>query len=361
MNNKGFTLIELLGVIVVLILLALLTTTAITKLLKDAKNDLSDIQISAIESAAKVWGADNSDILPDAGTCSYITLDRLKNEGLLDSKVIDPLNNELMQNIKIKILTTLSSSGKSIVKYEVNPDNIDGCLEIAIKTICYAKNENESGSTTIGTEYNCRVNSNESYDFYVLSKDRDKINLIMKQNLIDNVFFATENSISSYESWYQYIKEVPNAIVQLQNLTTDWNYVPSLNESYTSIYTVNLKGKARLPKVSELTTSFTCKYKQNCSESNCKNYDENEEYLGATSPYYYGCPSWLLGNYWTMDMNTYDAVWAMNTKYNTLDDFYLSRENGGEDYIIEESYYPHDFDMTSGIRPVITVNESSLK
>ncbi|MBQ9071571.1 MAG: prepilin-type N-terminal cleavage/methylation domain-containing protein [Bacilli bacterium] len=131
MNNKGFTLVELLAVIVILALLALLTTTSITKLVKDSKSDLSDIQIASIKASAEIWGSENLDILPDDGECKYITLKDLKNNGLIDSDVVDPSTTEkISDDLKIKITAESTSKGKIIHIYQVNPKSIDGCKYI---------------------------------------------------------------------------------------------------------------------------------------------------------------------------------------------------------------------------------------
>lgn len=131
MKDKGFTLVELLAVVIILALLALLTSTSVTKIVKNSKKELSDTQIKLIESAAKTWGADNLNILPPAGECSYLTLRDLKEYGLIDSKVIDSnTNKELSDNLKIKITTTTNSYGNSITNYEVNPSNVSTCLYV---------------------------------------------------------------------------------------------------------------------------------------------------------------------------------------------------------------------------------------
>jgi len=221
--------------------------------------------------------------------------------------------------------------------------------ELSGDEICASVDTNKSGSTIIGTEYKCAVNDATSYNFYVLSTSGDNVSLLMKQNLVDDVFFSTENSVGPYESYYSYVSGVPYAVQQVQKLTRSWTKIPVLNETYTdlgNVYIVTLTGRARLPKVSELTTSSVCSLRQTINYRN--------------EPAYYGCPTWALGDYWTMDMNSSAGAWAMNTKYNTLDDFMLSRDNSQEDYLEFSCFYPHCFDMKSGIRPVITVDKSAL-
>ena len=132
MNKRGFTLVELLAVIIILALLALLTSTAITKLVKDSKDELYNTQIELIESAAKAWGADNILKLPGNGQCSYLTIQDLKNYGLLDTNLVDPRNNEEISNdLRIKITTTLNASKDGLItSYEINPEDVSRCNAI---------------------------------------------------------------------------------------------------------------------------------------------------------------------------------------------------------------------------------------
>ncbi len=124
MKNKGFTLVELIAVIVILSLLALVTGVSIVKLLKDSKEDLSSAQVTLIKSAAEAWVVDNLSKIPEKNECKYITLNDLKEYGLLSEDIIDPNSNKkISDSLKIKLS---SSNGKS-VKIEVGVDDIKGC------------------------------------------------------------------------------------------------------------------------------------------------------------------------------------------------------------------------------------------
>jgi len=226
--------------------------------------------------------------------------------------------------------------------------------------ICEATDNSKAGSTVIGTKYSCLVNSNNSYNFYVLSTSGDNVSLIMETNLEDNVEFSTtlyENY--SVETLYM-ISGVPNAVSRVMSLTSNWINIPSLNESYTDIsgsYTVNLNGRARLPKYSELTSSSVCAYQKAVGEPS---YSGGAE---PTNPAWYGCPNWSLGNYWTMDTTNSYGAWAMNTEYNTLDDFALRVEyDSCMDSVNDHGTYTEWCSPVDnfGIRPVITVDKSML-
>ena len=120
MNKKGFTLVELLAVVIILALLALLTSTAVTKLVNDAKNDLSNTQIKLIKEATEIWMADNLTQLPDNNQCGYLTLGDLKKYGLLDSKILDPKNNKnIDDDLIIKISATTSEYGILVINIEI--------------------------------------------------------------------------------------------------------------------------------------------------------------------------------------------------------------------------------------------------
>ena len=182
MNRRGFTLIELLAVIIILSLLALLTSTAITNIVRDSKQELSDTQISLIETAARLWGADNLDKLPDAGECGYLTVEDLKEFGLIDSNLIDPKTNEnISDNLYIKITSTLSSYGVPVISYEVDPESVEGCKHSA--QICSLV---EGSSKVVGSEYNCTLDKDRT--FYVLENNpsSDNISLIMDRNFTDD-------------------------------------------------------------------------------------------------------------------------------------------------------------------------------
>ena len=102
MNKKGFTLVELLATIIILGLLALLASTSVTKVLKESKGDLYTTQIKLVESAVKVWGAENIDKLPDDNECKYLTIKNLQDYGLID------------KDITLRILLTNSSISKPL-------------------------------------------------------------------------------------------------------------------------------------------------------------------------------------------------------------------------------------------------------
>ncbi len=211
MKNKGFTLIELLSVIVILSLLAILTSTAVTKLVKDSKDDLYQNQLLAIKEAAQTWSADNLSKLPSSGNCIYLTLGDLKDYGLLDSIIIDSRNNnEISDDLKIKISSTKSKYGTLVTDYEVDSQDVSGCSLAYIKPICEkvtqetaTKYENKlvgnipTGEYKAGDEYICNVDGVNKYHFFIISTDGDDVNLIMDTNI------KSDGTLSEFNANYE--------------------------------------------------------------------------------------------------------------------------------------------------------------
>ncbi len=103
MKKKGFTLAELLGVITILGLLALIVIPLVDKSMKEGKNDLYASQIKSIEAAARAWGTDHIDELPEANETKNITLSRIQQDGYIDSDIENPKTGGLFGDLQIKI------------------------------------------------------------------------------------------------------------------------------------------------------------------------------------------------------------------------------------------------------------------
>lgn len=95
-RRNGFTLAELLGVITVLGLIAFIVFPNVNKAMKNSKTKLYNQQISLIETNAKRWGVEHTELLPDSGVY-YLSLDELIKGGYVSQKEVkDPRNNNPM-------------------------------------------------------------------------------------------------------------------------------------------------------------------------------------------------------------------------------------------------------------------------
>lgn len=399
MNKRGFTLVELLAVVIILALLALLTSTAVTKLVKDSKEELSDTQIKLIESAAKAWVADNLDKLPSSGSCSYITLGDLKEYGLIDSKVIDAETNlEISDDLKIKLTTTINSYGNPITNYEVNANDVSGCLhnlykkyrngaeiyfDVSTGKECSASEYNEENSKTGYNGLNPTGNQTNCLKFYAFNDNQQNknLNLLLDHNIpLGRVKWNSSGSNTSGP------KEV---LEQLYDNTKEWkgtitpkDYTMDQSESSSAVkYTIEYSKtpsytgattpyKARLITANEVaqitgnidwdeltsTDSFyfdtnTKTESETCKEGNtsgCKYgwlYDRSTQECTT-----YGCynnsDGYMIG-YWTASAYASDSSYAWYIGNNAI--LYADPEDIGVS------------NTETGIRPVIEVAKSKLQ
>lgn len=107
-NNKGFTLIELLAVVVILITIIVIITPKVFKQLKTAENVTDKEQINAIINATQLYMNQNTNLLPEQNEMNIISLNELKESGLIKSSQI--LNPSTKKEL----------TGCIVVKYEKN-------------------------------------------------------------------------------------------------------------------------------------------------------------------------------------------------------------------------------------------------
>ena len=365
MNNKGFTLMELLAVIIILSLLALLANTSVTKVVKDSKVDLYNIQLENIKLAAESWGADNLYKLPDSGECKYLTVGDLKNYGLLDSELKDPRNNtDISDSLKIKVSSELTDHGTNIINYEVNPSNIETCTSIypaictATTTATVTKGNVPEGKYLPGDEYICEVSENVFHNFFILSVKENKINLIMDKNIasdgsdatatigfiewVSNANYTASKEASVVCATDACTEEGPiTALNYLSTATSSWTNLERIYEEHTdegkSYGTIALNGYARLPKLSELTALDCSTTENSCKAPWLMNYLTTNTYTNV-----YTLDG--INGYWVLDSReSYpNNAWAVNYTNNLTNDTNIYSNT---------SY---------GVRPVISVSKANI-
>ena len=161
MNKKGFTLVELLAVIIVLSIIVLITAISTSNIIKNSKNNLSDVQIKSIERAAKTYYVEEGINLNE----SCINVSELISKGYIDQESIkNPNDNEeMLGSVKIRYI-----NNKYIYKYQTDTCNV-------------CKFTKGDGSK-IGDEISCELD-NSIEEFYVISNDGKNIEMLTRQNI----------------------------------------------------------------------------------------------------------------------------------------------------------------------------------
>ena len=381
MNNKGFTLVELLTAIIILVLLGYLATTTIAGIVKSSKEDLYDTQIELIKTTVETWGSENLDKLPDEGECNYITLNDLTTYGLFEEEVINPKTNKPFPgNMKIKMSSTITKNGKLKTTYEVDSKNVDSCENVYTSICKLIRGEEKE----IGSKYECEVKPGTKYNFYVLSKEEDKLNLIMERNICEDGTVATEENTCTVawmsESDYGCVDNNDNtycaghergpvtAMTHLHNATKDWINIPDMIMAYedenmgdktqekgTTGYG-SIKTEGNETTITDKNGNITATYTN--LKARLPKYSEMKE-NGCTSTYG-SCPSWLVDY---LDSTSYYIEGKTNISgigtYWTLSSVAGSSSHAWD--VVSNGYVgygPVGYDH--GARPVIIVLESDV-
>ena len=116
MNNKGFTLVELLGVIIILTVIFLLYPS-VDNILEQSEEITEQKQINTILNATYDWSLKNASYLPNEGENTYVTLNELKLNGLIDGNLINPKTEEPFSNDLVISITSVDNDYTNNNKY----------------------------------------------------------------------------------------------------------------------------------------------------------------------------------------------------------------------------------------------------
>lgn len=98
MKIRGFTLVELLAVIVILGIIALIVSPTLIGVLNKSKQDIKEKQIATLENAASRWTLSNEECLYNHVGVFNLSLDTLKQSGLITAKeIIDPTTDNTLE------------------------------------------------------------------------------------------------------------------------------------------------------------------------------------------------------------------------------------------------------------------------
>lgn len=124
MKKNGFTLVELLGVIAILAMLGLIIVPTINKVISDNKQELYNVQIRSIKSAASNFVSENifsDDLVIPNNSSIGIKLGKLKELGYIDSDIKNPINKmEYSDDLVILITNNNNSYTYTVCDESVN-------------------------------------------------------------------------------------------------------------------------------------------------------------------------------------------------------------------------------------------------
>ena len=112
--KKGFTLAELLGVIILLGAIALIIVPLVSNSMHDSKETLYNDQIKSIELSLASWMSSNQ--TPAEGETITLSLSQLKEAGLVELDITNPMTEELFPNDMILKIT----NNNGIIEYEIS-------------------------------------------------------------------------------------------------------------------------------------------------------------------------------------------------------------------------------------------------
>ena len=368
MNNKGFTLIELLAIVTVLVTILVVSFPTLINMTRRDKEKQYNDMVNTICKAGETYIYENQELFPELGTPGnslYVELDNLKNDELIRK---DEINPKTKTNLFGRLEYTIESD-KSL-KCNFNP------------SLCtLIRDANEDGKVSIGDKYSCRVAQGTIYDFYVLSKEGNKVNLIMDRNICNDgtTNYAETNKYCRYK-WHESNDNNygPDTIMkQLYEGTKNWTNVPDMimnyrdeNNSdsdeygYTGITTSNgvttITGKQSKISPDQTFGNATQPLKARLPM-------DGEVRQAKCSGNEGSCPVWLMEN--ITYYNVADDKYSMNnnneTYQNKIKGYWLlsshSNYSNCARFIYYNGYVGHNLTTSDfGARPVITVLISDL-
>lgn len=238
MRGRGFTLIELLAVIVILSIIAIIATPVVLNIIEDARiNSYKrsiDLYGKAVEQALARYQITN------VGKVQGELLQ--SNEGKI---LTEKANNSISLNVdydgsKVECKNIYVSDKDKVYIYncKVNGRTINYSygFDKNIVKISEAKED-------MPAKYAIKVNSEDVFNFYVLSTEGNNINLIMDKNICEDgtTNYTQSNNYCRY-AWYDDGDNITSndtneygpvtAMQALYNATKNWNNVHAMSFSY---------------------------------------------------------------------------------------------------------------------------------
>ena len=270
MKKKGFTLIELLAVIVILAIIALIAVPVIMNIISKARESAFKDTMYGIVKAGELYYAE--ELLTEEGMTEDVTFtfseDGVSPSGL-NIKGSLPTSGTMTVTKDGKIILNATDGVYTATKEEDNeeiivvksgkvdgPSNepLSGTLGYLVRINDFAASIDAcatAGKTCVpGTPFAIEVAPGDIKNFYVVSDINNVVTLIMDRNIIESVFWATQenNALGPIE-----------ALNYLESQTNGWTNIAAKtytvqDENEPALYTdiVRENARARMIKYNEV-------------------------------------------------------------------------------------------------------------
>ena len=384
--KRGFTLIELLAVIVILAIIALIAVPIVLGIINDSKTSSEKESVKLyLDTVQKTIARQNLKEKYEPDKCEIQTDGNL--ECFSGETSLGTLNMEMkgktptegtiyFNNGKVNTVENIKYDG---LFYQMSNGTISNGTSEKVSGSSYATLVSDAAPTGVsyGDKYTYKVNDSDTFNFYVLKVEGDKVNLIMDRNICNDGTVATETKkcLIPWRLGADNNNYGPDtAMTYLYNATKNWTNVSNMeltytdennsgtNYGYTGITTNNgvatITGKNGASNTTIGTTSLPLKAR----------LPKESEVMGAGCTTSTGsCPAWLVD--YLNDSSTPSSSYYYNIEFiSGIYGYWLLSSNPGRSTsaLLVHSSGKVGSDSTShasgdGVRPVITIPISDLE
>lgn len=194
--KKGFTLVEIIGVIVILSIILTICFPVVTKIINNGRQTSYNSIVEDIKKAASDWCLLHPNLTPTKENTLTIDVKTLKQEGLLNKNIKNPLTGKLISG-ESKIVISYSKGSYvytvNIVDMDNNSQSINGPQMVLVGDSIVYFEVNQDGIEYVDAGCNATDTNNNS-----LVVSTSIINELDK--IVSNI---DESKISSYKIVYE--------------------------------------------------------------------------------------------------------------------------------------------------------------
>ena len=380
--RRGFTLIELLAVIVILAIIALIAVPIVINIINDAKKSSDEQSVELYkDTVEKAIVKENMKVKYEPDVCTIMDTGNIMCKKGNEDIYVEGTDKTLKIEIKGETPSegTLYFTNGKISRYvnvkqkgKYYHQNLKGEKFITLnkKNGILVSDADGNMELSIGDKYTYNVNDKDAYNFYVLSIEGDKINLIMDRNLKQGVGWHLKENDNNYGP--------DNAMTNLYNATKDWDNVSdmiidyedennqnSIEYGYTNIITRN-----GITTITGKSTTNTTTVETSEKPLKARLPILSEIMLTGCTTDRASCPVWLMEglnltpafSFCSLCQKKYSQISNLTNSYGYwLLSSYLDSKKAVVIYSTGCLYYGDTKQLIYGIRPVITVPRSYLE